>query len=291
MQVKSVPINSPSCLDSIQNLFQDNTWSAWFSPESSPIDWCEDNYAVSSHIAEFTNTFSNLAFVIIPILCINQSLWKSFGAHVSAGIYVLLFILAVVGVASAYFHATLSLFGQMLDEVSIAWILCISYNFLMPNHYRPSFFYGLVSHVLTSLVAVVLTVSWFAYPIINAYCLFLVGIPSILMLRTEVFYRKLPVTQRLGKMCLYLALFSIGIWMVDQFMCGFLKSLSIPGLHSIWHINIAISSYLAITVFGFWKAYYDNPGCNPSIRYWPGESWGMPYVFCKKDSRTKDNKR
>jgi len=226
--------------------------------------------------------------LILPAICLNRSLWKSFGNHITSGIYVLLLTLVVIGIASAYFHATLSLLGQMLDEVSIAWILCLSYSFLTPNHYRPHILSGIYGHLVAIIVATLLTFIWFIYPSLNAYGLFVVGTPCILMLRKEVFVRKLSVTHKLGTFCLYLALLSIGIWVVDRSMCGMLKYLKLPGIHNIWHINMAVTSYLAITVFGFWKAYYDEPSCNPTIKFWPSDDkgYGIPYVYCKKDNNS-----
>ena len=39
-----------------------------WGPHSAPIDWCEPNYAVHSHVAEWNNTLSCLAYILVALL-------------------------------------------------------------------------------------------------------------------------------------------------------------------------------------------------------------------------------
>ena len=98
------------------------------TPHSSEIDWCESNYAVSPHVAEFWNTLSSL-----PML------WVAHRVHCDASgkfdairptCWQVPALFTMIALGSAYFHTSLSLLGQVLDElpitmVNIYGILCV----------------------------------------------------------------------------------------------------------------------------------------------------------------------
>ena len=52
-------------------------------------------------------------------------------------IHVIWAMLMVVGASSAYFHATLSLIGQLLDECAILWVIIAGFAMFLPRRHFP----------------------------------------------------------------------------------------------------------------------------------------------------------
>lgn len=184
--------------------------------ESSIVNWCETNYEYTVYIAEFWNTITSL-FISI------------------AGIYQLKFdkpigiSIILCGIFSAYFHMTLSLLGQLLDELSISVILIITILKIR----------SLLKHTIMSydlfLFAIIQLSVQFVFPSINRFILFLYGFVFISNYKLLLHYLKKKFYYNVS---LYMFGISVIVWILD-FPC-----FNIPvNFHSIWHISIAITTW------------------------------------------------
>ncbi|KAI9319021.1 ceramidase [Dichotomocladium elegans] len=103
-----------------------NVDDGYWGPVTSSVDWCEENYAHSYYIAEFWNTVSSLAMVLLGGLGValhHQSLgWQLSMSYV---------LIVVVGIGSVLFHATLQFQNQMWDEVPMVWTACYLFWLLL----------------------------------------------------------------------------------------------------------------------------------------------------------------
>lgn len=77
-------------------------------------------------------------FFIVPPIAFR--LFQPYSVYVTRGVYVILLLMMTVGAGSVYFHSTLSLAGQLMDELLILWVVMISYGILMPPQILPQFF-------------------------------------------------------------------------------------------------------------------------------------------------------
>ncbi|XP_047000026.1 alkaline ceramidase [Schistocerca americana] len=249
-------------------------------PGSSPVDWCEGNYLISPVIAEFVNTFSNVLFFLLPPLLMH--LFREYARFVNPGINVIWVLLIVVGFSSAYFHATLSLIGQLLDELAILWVFMAAFAMFFPRRFFPHFFQN--DRKLFSLAAIVMTI--FAtglailHPAVNAFALMTLGIPAFFLLIHEL--KRCPCWRvyRLGVRCAAVWLLAVTCWLNDRLLCDTWLSLNFPYLHALWHVLIFIASYTACVLFAYFAVQEERPEQTPMLRYWPRDDFelGIPYV-------------
>ncbi|OQV25349.1 Alkaline ceramidase [Hypsibius exemplaris] len=265
---------------------------------SSEIDWCESNYAVSTTIAEFVNTFSNVLFIIIPPLLI--ILFQQYAKRTkSKAIYVIWLLLIVVGMASAYFHATLSFAGQMLDELAILWLICAGVSLWIPARYLPYLTsrylplqmnrYGFKWAMFA--ITIIGTILSCIKPVINAFALLAIGVPITVMLVVEMRRCQDEKIRRLGFRTCVLFVTAVCCWLNDRLLCDLWTKFRFPYLHGFWHILVFLSSYACCVLFAFFDASEIAPEFTPKLRYWPLDTFefGVPYITLQ--SRTKEIKR
>jgi len=168
-----------------------NDLPGYWGPATSSIDWCEgtrsprftpqfilpsssltaplfvvDNYVVSYYIAEFFNSMSSFAMIILgEAACYNigrlqAAIDKSSpNSRTNLFRYKLAFrTITIVGIGSILFHGTLLHHMQMLDEVPMLYSVIVLFFCLIESRFGPQpawFPYLLAIHsvVVTALVA------------------------------------------------------------------------------------------------------------------------------------------
>ncbi|KAF2747206.1 alkaline ceramidase-like protein [Sporormia fimetaria CBS 119925] len=96
---------------------QDGRWS----PVTSTIDWCEENYYATIYSAEVVNTLTNLLFFHLAIKGIRNALKEGHDTVFLVGFVGYL----LVGAGSFLFHATLKYPMQLVDELSMIYTTCL----------------------------------------------------------------------------------------------------------------------------------------------------------------------
>ncbi|CAF1261747.1 unnamed protein product [Adineta steineri] len=263
-----------------------------FQPGSSTVDWCEPNYVVSEYIAEFWNTVSNIFFFLIPPIMIY--LFRPYSKRVANGIAILWILLIVIGIGSVYFHATLSLVGQLVDEISILWVVTAGYALFLPDVYLPQSFRVQRHRFVYSCIvfAIIITGLSFVYPYANAFALMILCFPTISFIVIHLRKSDNARIKRLGLHCFCLWAIAVTIWICDRMLCPLWLSISFPYLHAFWHVLIFFSSNEGIVICAYLTIKQQNPQANLHLHFWPNEqsNWfTLPYLKFHDDSDDDDS--
>lgn len=199
---------------------------------SSQIDWCEKNYEWSPYIVEFYNTISNIPYVLFYYVGMYSC--KNFQCNQDDRIlYGCLFL---IGITSMYFHATLSLYGQLLDEFCIILLLMNTLNMIYKK--KNTKFYIKCYTITHSIVMCY-------YPLINIPVLFIIGFTIWKLLRTRFKKYKDTSFKKFWIFSQILFVLSVMCWVIDRFMCGYVQNIQ---FHALWHILSAWCAYYSILV-------------------------------------------
>ncbi|CAF0766746.1 unnamed protein product [Adineta steineri] len=242
---------------------------------SSNVDWCEPNYAVTEYISEFWNTANIINVWIKGIQYILL--------FVTNGITILWLLLIIIGIGSVYFHATLSLAGQLVDEISILWVVMAGYTIFLPAIYFPQSLRAQRHRFIYSCIVLTIIVTCLSiiYPYANAFALMILGLPSTAFLAIHLSRCDNRRIKNLGIHCLGMWGVAVTIWICDRMFCSFWLSISFPYLHAFWHVLIIFSSNEAIVVCAYLVVKYQYPQANLILHAWPNEQWGcfsLPYL-------------
>jgi len=219
----------------------------------STVDWCEENYAYSSFIAEFWNTLSSLALVYA-----GYRGWKIHSNLKGSGIYV---ILILVGVGSVFFHAILDVHSQMLDEIPMIFFVCqLFINVLQLENCIGKIFAYLMASISSYVVYSMALLEGDPHDrkyvqhysgVIDAInrIEFYVFQSGIILSAIAIFIRLVYKVSRkpAARTLLYrgCSTFLLGwcCWLVDYFLCSQLQSTINPQFHAWWHVLSAIGTY------------------------------------------------
>lgn len=246
--------------------------SSFWGPVTSTTEWCEQNYAHSSYIAEFYNTISNIPSILLALIGLLNALRQHFEKRFSI-LHISNMILAT---GSMLFHATLQHVQQQSDETPMVWeMLLYIYILYSPDwHYRSTmpiflFLYGAVFAIAHSQVRFGIGFK-LHYVILCLLC-----IPRVYK---YYIYTEDVAAKRLAK--LYVATFLLAslCWLLDRVFCNEISGWMInPQGHAMWHVLMGFNSYFANTFLMYCRA--EQRGWSPRVACCMGI---LPYVKIKK---------
>ena len=232
----------------------DTAATGFWSPHTSSIDYCEPNYAHTSHIVEPHNVWSSLVG-----LSLVGAFGLKYGNPTHEKRYVLIYtILILIGIGSACLHGTLHWFFQSSDELPMIYIVIgLFYAVVECEAPRGQPTYPWLPAALIALAAantaIYYTFQHLYLAFIATYTIMTLGTTA--GLARLLFYREKRRLEAkklfwLGEM--WYSLIGIPVWALDMLLCHHVRGVAdaLPGWlggmtpHVIWHCAAGMGAYL-----------------------------------------------
>lgn len=227
----------------------------FWGPVTSTIDWCEPNYSLTRYIAEPANTISNLSFVILGIL---GAVFEYIDG--SDIFYRVLFLsISAIGCGSILFHGTLTIWGQLADELQMVWFLLIFFQFV--NRSSDSGFDLQTSAPLT-LYGLLFSIWHLIFKTTTAFQIHFGALAFLLMARIYQKYKKCAFDQKNVFLLLhFIASLALGFsfWLFDYHFCEFSNNLPFKfNGHVLWHVFMAYAAYCSVVLLKILQCSQDH---------------------------------
>ena len=222
---------------------------------SSPLDWCEQNYIYSPYIVEFWNSLSSMLLALGGLVGYLVYRNDAYLNKFEPQIYLIWAMMFVVGVGSVYFHGTLSIAGQISDEVPIVILVVLALMMSRPRKEwnSKSRDIALSGHTLVRFTSVITTFCLFFPRASHIFTLF--GFPSSLYFFITD-YSKTANAKHRQLFWTLMGTFTIAFtaWILDRIACESLTDFGnrhlggYPQLHAIWHLFMTLTFWLVIAL-------------------------------------------
>ncbi|KAL4807874.1 ceramidase [Aspergillus unguis] len=236
-----------------------NPVEPFWGPQTSYLNFCEEDYVITRYVAEFINTLSSLIYCTFGLYGLSKLYGKG---QATLSRCIPYYGLIGVGVCSAGYHMTLKYHTQMSDELSMHLLTTpLLYRILTfqtdQTHTR------LVGFILLTLFTIVMVV----HMVMDEFLLHATAFGAAVLLITTKTMRVIPLQildlevrarirliSRFGLVCF---VFGYAVWLVDTFFCPSLGSIrEVVGmplaflfeLHGWWHVFTGIGGYIAVVV-------------------------------------------
>jgi len=242
---------------------------------TSTIDWCEHNYVHSDYVAEFWNTISSVCVILAGLYNAHHCQTNRYESR----LFYLSLAIAVTGVGSVLFHATLKYEMQLLDELPMLWIMCIWWYCWIEVEHKTVKRKWLAPALL--LVASFITVIHAYYGFVAVFHWFFASLSIVGygFIFHFIYHSNDRVGNSLGWTYLGVSSFAVFLWGLDQLFCEQFYSVFNPQLHAVWHILVAFTTYVSVPLVCYVRAKHLK--ANPKVNY---DSLSLPFVTYKEQN-------
>ncbi|VEU20844.1 DEKNAAC101652 [Brettanomyces naardenensis] len=268
----------------------------FWGPPTATLDFCEENYVVSSYAAEIINTLTNLIYVFFAFNLLLSTIRNKHGA-----IFILASLgLLAVGVGSWLYHMTLRYEFQLLDELPMVYFTWIPFAYVftigVENRRTKLIIYGGMTTSLILFTVIYL----FVYQNPAFHEIIYAGISLGLVYRTIVLTNWYVTDRKFKRFMFKLLIFSMFeialaflVWNLDTIYCsGLIRARRFIGLplgiflelHGFWHLFIGIGIHHFILFTQCLNAWYKKQQADYQIEWWLGLPFKVSLMKTKDKS-------